>query len=272
MTVRKTWRLAMPMYNVSVQVTHAWEDFLTAVIAGLRIRGWTDAMEIARPPADLTGFWRSPDVLLAQTCGYPYVTQLCEHVRLIATPTFDLPGCNGFNYSSYFVVREDSGITSLEALRGKRAVINQQHSQSGMNALRYAVAPLAYEGRFFGSVQESGAHLTSLEFVRRGDADVAAIDCVTFGLAQRHAPKWVAGIRVLHTSESTPGLPLISSAEVTNQQANDLLDTLKSPELSASGMLKFLGVSGFTQTHPRNYKVIRDQVERAELLGYPQLR
>jgi ABC-type phosphate/phosphonate transport system substrate-binding protein len=156
-------------------------------------------------------------------------------------------------------------------LRGKRAVINQQHSQSGMNALRYAIAPLAHEGRFFGSVQESGAHLASLDFVQRGDADVASIDCVTFGLAQRYAPKWVAGIRVLHTSESTPGLPLISSAAITNNQSKDLFDTLKSLELSAPGMLKFLGLSGFTRTRPGDYKIISDQIECARLLGYPHL-
>lgn len=265
------WRLAMPMYNVSDQVARVWEEFLAAVIAGLRARGWTDAMQIVSPPDDLLEFWRSPDLLLAQTCGYPYATQLAEHVRLIGTPTFDLPGCNGFNYASYFVVRESSGITSLEALRGKRAVINQQHSQSGMNALRYAIAPLALEGHFFGSVQESGAHLASLEFVLRGDADVAAIDCVTFGLAQRYAPKWVAGIRVLHTTESTPGLPLISSAGISNSQANDLLDTLKSLEISAPDVLHFLGLNGFAQTHPSDYKIISEQVERAKRLGYPQL-
>ena len=272
MTVSKTWRLAMPMYNVSTQVARAWEELLIAVIAGLRSRGWTDTMEIVRPPDDLAGFWRSPDVLLTQTCGYPYVTQLSSLVRLIATPTFDLLGCHGFNYASFFVVREDSELTSLEALRGKRAVINQPHSQSGMNALRYAIAPLAHNGQFFGSVQESGAHLASLEFVRRGDADVASIDCVTFGLAQRYAPKWVAGIRVLHTSETTPGLPLISSTAITNEQAEDLFDTLKSLDLTAADVLKFLDLSGFAQVPPGGYKIISDQVSRAELLGYPQLR
>ncbi len=259
------------MYNVSADVSKAWEDFLVAVMAGLRNRGWNNAMEIVRPESDLLDFWQSSNVLLAQTCGYPYVTLLKNKVRLIATPAFDFPGCNGPNYVSFFVVRDDAEFDSLESLRGKCAVINQPHSQSGMNALRDAIAPLAHEGRFFDKVLESGSHLASLNFVQRGDADVAAIDCVTFGLARQYAPKWVEGIRVLGHSKPTPGLPLISSVLVTDEQAGDLRQTLEFLKTSVPELLRKLSVSGFEVVPQSSYGVIGRQAKNAENLGYPNL-
>jgi ABC-type phosphate/phosphonate transport system substrate-binding protein len=268
----KTWRLAMPMYNVSPQVERAWEQLLKCLIAQLQALGWTETMEIVEPRQDLLEFWSSPDVLLAQTCGFPFVTQLIDKVRLIAVPAFDYPGCNGVNYLSYFVVKETSHFHTLESLRGHRAVINQPHSQSGMNALRHAIAPLAIEGCFFKSVHESGSHLASVDWVRRGNADLASIDCVTLGLLQRHAPKWVEGIRVVGASMPTPGLPMIASASITERQGNDLRSALNFLETSVPELLRFLGLNRFETVTQSAYTVISDQVAEARLKGYPILR
>jgi ABC-type phosphate/phosphonate transport system substrate-binding protein len=271
MTGRR-WRLAMPMYNVSPDVAQAWEALLCAVVAGLRRRGWTDEMDIVPAPQDLHTFWRSPDVLLTQTCGYPYVTELSDSVRLIATPRMNWPGCADSRYASFVVVRESAPYQSLADLRDCVAVINQPNSQSGMNALRHALAPLATHGRFFAQVHESGAHLNSLQWVQSGQADVAAVDCVTYGLAQRYAPKWVEGIRVLHVTSLTPGLPLIASNGVTHQQSADLLATLQSLAFDAPKPLEFLQVSGFAAATFDSYHAISEQIQYANNLGYPQLR
>jgi len=50
-----------------------------------------------------------------------------------------------------------------------------------MNVLRREVAPLARERRFFSEAFMSGRHLDSIALIAAGKADVAAIDCVTFG-------------------------------------------------------------------------------------------
>ena len=39
--------------------------------------------------------WLRPDLMFAQTCGYPYVRHLRGKVQLVATPVYDLPGCDG---------------------------------------------------------------------------------------------------------------------------------------------------------------------------------
>ena len=57
-----------------------------------------------------------------------------------------------------------------------------------MSALRALIAPHAASGRFFAEVRVSGAHSASLAMVARGEADVAAIDCVVHALLARHRP------------------------------------------------------------------------------------
>ena len=182
------WRLALPMYNLTPELGRAWESLLLAVMDGLRQRGWSAPMQVAPLPEELFDLWRADDLLLSQTCGYPLVTALADDVQVLAAPAFDLPGCDGASYCSFIVVPQD-GARTLEDLRGKVAAINQGHSQSGMNALRHTLAPLARSGRFLGRVETSGSHLASLALLQSGQADVAAIDCATFGLAQRHAPR-----------------------------------------------------------------------------------
>ena len=133
--------------------------------------------------------WTHPELLLAQTCGFPYVKQLRGKVRLVATPVYGHPGCDGPFKCSFIVVGEDSGARSLEDLRGARAAINEPFSNSGVNLFRAAIAPLARDGRFFSSVIETGGHRNSIAAIIAGKADVAAIDCVTYGNVLRFDPQ-----------------------------------------------------------------------------------
>lgn len=103
----------------------------------------------------------------------------------------------------------------LGGLRGSRCVVNELDSNSGMNLLRAAVAPLANGGRFFGSVAVSGSHLRSVEMVASGEADVASIDCVSFAHFQRLYPSLLSGLRVLGWTASSPSLPYITAHSAT---------------------------------------------------------
>jgi hypothetical protein len=93
--------------------------------------------------------WRSPDLLLSQTCGYPLLRQFTAHLKLLATPVYGAAGCDGPNYRSLILVGADSEARTLEDLRGGICAVNDWDSQSGMNVLRHTIAPLAREGRFF---------------------------------------------------------------------------------------------------------------------------
>lgn len=202
------WKIALPMYNVSSRLQQGYETLLAVLIDDADIQA-----TLAHPAAlgeSLPDFWRRPDLLVSQTCGYPYATQLRGQVQLLATPAYDFPGCEGSDYSSVIVTGARSGIASLEQARGRVAAINDAHSNSGMNALRHAVAPFAKEGEFFNGITWSGSHAASLQLVASGAADIAAIDCVTFGYIAQEYPERLQGISVIDYSASAPGLPLIA--------------------------------------------------------------
>jgi ABC-type phosphate/phosphonate transport system substrate-binding protein len=82
-----------------------------------------------------------------------------------------------------------------------------------MNLLRAALAGIAEGGRpFFSSVILSGSHRCSAELVVNGQADVAAIDCVTLAHLRRLYPTISSGLRVLCWTPASPSLPFITAA------------------------------------------------------------
>ncbi len=261
----------MPMYNVTPDVGAAWEALLGAVVRGLRRCGWTDPMRVVPATGELTALWRAPDLLLSQTCGYPLVTELEHDVQVLAAPEFGLPGCAGVDYRSLIVVRQAGGADSLQQLRGAVAVINQWHSHSGMNALRHTIAPLAREGRFFSRIVVSGSHMASIAAVQQGQADVAAVDCATYGLAMRAAPERLAGVRVLQATAAAPGLPLITSRALRDEQVRQLRGVLLRLHEDAPSLMDTLSVLRLHAMALADYEPIRQQVRDAAQHGYPVL-
>jgi ABC-type phosphate/phosphonate transport system substrate-binding protein len=256
---------ALPMYNVSPALAADWHALLADVL-----RRVEPAAAIVEPD-DLHAFWRRPDLLLAQTCGYPYVLGLNEYVQLIATPEFDAPGCDGANYSSVIVTRSDAPFDTLEACRGARAAFNATDSNSGYNALRHTVAPHARDGRFFGETQETGSHLGSLRAVAGNRADVAAIDCVTMAFARDAYPELTGQLRDIGHTRSSPGLPLIASKHVSPEQADALRAALDDALTADHERARRLKLKGFSHLTPETYDSIRQMENEARVANYARL-
>jgi ABC-type phosphate/phosphonate transport system substrate-binding protein len=246
-------------------------DALWSAIAA-RVPGAPEYLERARALHDI---WTDPDLLLAQTCGYPFVTSLAGKVALLATPRYRAEGCEGILYRSALVVRVEDGAACLEDLRGRRCAVNDAKSQSGMNALRSEVAKLAGgTTRFFADVAITGGHAASVSTVARGDADVAAIDCVTWAHLQRFRPAETRRLRVLGWTGASPGLPLVTSsrtdAEMTRTLVRALNEVAVDPGLAAVRCELLL--DGFDVTPASAYQAILASERQAQQLGYPILR
>jgi ABC-type phosphate/phosphonate transport system substrate-binding protein len=218
--------------------------------------------------------WRSPDLLLSQTCGYPLLKDFTNHLTLLATPIYDTKGCDGPTYRSLIVVRDDSPAENPEDLRGGICAINDWDSQSGMNVLRHTIAPLSREGRFFGEVKVAGKHHLSIAMIAAGEADVAAIDCVTHGLMARHEPESLAGTRVLCQTDSAPALPYVTGiATATDDQRrlrSALHNALADPDLAAARA--DLMINGFADLALDDYGVMLDMETGAAAAGYASLQ
>lgn len=270
------WTTALPMYNVTPHHAALWLALLRdALDAFAKAGGPADVRVLHEPFGDLLALWRRGDLLLSQTCGFPYrMLGLRDAVQLIATPAFDADGCSGAEYRSVLVVSarvHDGGVTTLAACRGLRAACNGADSHSGMNAFRHAVAPHAHDGRFFGSVTSFGSHLNVLRALGAGEADCAAIDCVTFAYVRDALPALLNDVRVIDMTASAPGLPFIASRALGDAQADALRDALASAVKADAARARALRLRSFERLSPCDYDVIQRFAQDAAVHGYPAL-
>ncbi len=252
----------------------AANDALWAALATrLRARGIAGVPDRPDRARALREIWRDERLLLAQTCGYPFVTELRGAVTYVATPCYAAPGCAGAWHRSLVVVAEGSPARDLAALRGARVAVNGFDSNSGMNLLRALVAPLAAGGRFFGEVVVTGAHLASLAAVAGGRADLAAVDCVTHAHARRHRPDLLADTRVLAETGTTPALPLVTCGGAPAGEVAALREALA--EVAADPALERvragLLVAGFRVLPEDAYERVTALEREAASAGYPAL-
>ncbi len=111
-------------------------------------------------------------------------------ITVVGAPAYRVPGCMDSLHRSFIVIRTDSRAQALDDLRATRFAINE------------LFAPLARDGRFFASTVVTGSHAASAMAVAAGEADAAAIDCVTFALLGRYRPA-----AILRTSRHRPDPP-----------------------------------------------------------------
>ncbi len=222
---------------------------------------------------DMEEVWAAPDMLLSQTCGYPMMTELAGRVRFVSTPLYRTPFAKGEGYSSAIIVNATSTSTRVDELRGGIVGVNAWNSNSGMNLLRAALAPLARRERFFSAVRITGSHQESLAAVAAGEVDVAAIDGVTMALTARHRPDLVRGVRVIATTPEAPGLPLITRVDASDETVALLRAALDS--LTGDPTLHHardaIGLEGFVHTGLERYDRILDLERQASDLGYEVL-
>ena len=250
-------RLALPMYDIHHPNTQA----LSAKLAQ-RLQADVEW------PKDLLKHWRASDLLLSQTCGYPLMTQLPE-VQLVGAFTLSAPGCDGARYRSWLVARAEDEDRALADFRGRRAVANSLDSHSGYNALRYLIAPLAQDGRFFSATTLSGSHRQSLADLRAGKADIAAIDCVTWALLRRHAAQELAGLAIIGETPLCPAPPLITAAQTDAQTLATLRDELARLAKEKAARASF--ITGFTVPTREAYQEIVRWEQQAAALGVTAL-
>ncbi len=262
----------LPMYDLPP--LRAATDALWAFVAThLRAAGERDVPDALDRTLGHVASWQHPSLLLGQACEYPLAVRYGAAVQRLATPTYAVPGGGPGRYSSVIVVRRDEQARELGALRGRVCAINERDSNSGMNLLRAAIAPLAGGTCFFAAVIESGAHWSSARLVADGEADVAAIDCVTFAHLAVADPALVGRLRPLGFTPSSPALPFVTAAAtppVTVARLRAALqDAMRSPLLAEAR--RVLCLAGLEPSPEPAYETVRALERAARERGYPVL-
>ena len=168
--------------------------------------------------------------------------------------------------NSVIVVHCDSDIENTSDIAGKRLAYNGPNSQSGFGALAYHLRNMCSDGPLFSERTKSGSHRRSLQLVASGEADIAAIDAVSWALAVRHDAS-ASSLRVLAHTDATPGLPMICA-----RHPEWSIDRMHLAVVEAMAALDIetcdeLLLAGFAQTDLSDYSVIARQQRQTHQLN-----
>ncbi|RVD17482.1 PhnD/SsuA/transferrin family substrate-binding protein, partial [Mesorhizobium sp. M4B.F.Ca.ET.017.02.2.1] len=137
-------------------------------------------------------------------------------------PSYDaVEGGQGELYSSAIVMPADGGQSvaspvdgsasiPLDLIRGKRFAFNNPDSMSGLLGLTRDLDAMGESLDIFASQIQSGGHRSSIVAIAEGRADVAAIDCESWALANRFEPA-ARHVKVVGWTRRRKGLPFITA-------------------------------------------------------------
>lgn len=191
------------------------------------------------PPDELDyhKLWLHPALLFAQTCWGPMELGLSSHVQVVGQPSYDAyEGGQGELYSSALVMRTGDGpearspadgkaVLPLDLIRGKRFTFNSTDSMSGIIGLTRDLQASGESLDIFSSRSASGGHRGSIVAVAEGRADIAAIDCESWALAQRFEPA-ARKVAIVGWTARRKGLPFITARTTPDKTVRAMREAL----------------------------------------------
>lgn len=155
--------------------------------------------------------WLDPGLLLGQTCGLPFACFLQGKVQMLGSPAYAIEGCDPGDYYSLIIAAKNGAIKETDEIREThRFAFNSEGSQSGFRVMGLLLKAQGRPSQWLETGLESGSHRQSVQAVGEGRADFAAIDAVSWRLAQRFEPQ-VRNVAVIGKTALTPGLPMITA-------------------------------------------------------------
>jgi ABC-type phosphate/phosphonate transport system substrate-binding protein len=261
----------LPMYDFPW--TDKANDALWAAMAARLDEAGVEAPKALTRGPDLEAQWRNPRLVFGQTCGYPFMTALKDEVGLIAAPCYAFPGCDEASHRSFLIRRAGDSRRALVEFRGATAGINAHDSNTGMNLFRATLAPFAGGAPFLRAIVVTGSHEASLAAVAEGRADLAAIDCVSYGLLERGRPDLIERVAVVAESPRSPSLPFIAAASIGAQATaavrEALFSALADPNLAEARTA--LGLMGARLVATSDYARVIEIEREAAVAGYSLL-
>lgn len=187
------------------------------------------------PPEDLDlhTLWRHPDLLFGETCWGPLEQGLRPFVQVVAQNSYTgLPGGEGALYRSALITRgkahspapAPSDTPVVPDLAGQRFAFNTLDSRSGYLSVERDLRAQGASMQVFARMTPTGSHLASLHMVAANEADIAAIDCKSWAMAQQHHPHLSAELRIAGWTAPSTGLPFICSVHLPEAVRRNVAD------------------------------------------------
>jgi len=196
---------SLAMYD-RPETASATDRLWQAIRKRLRAAG-IDAPQTLNRTTPFLETWQRDDLVFSQTCGRPFRLLLHDKVTLVGTPDYGHQGCPPGYYRSAFIVRARDPKTAITDFHHARFAYNETLSQSGWAAPQCHVAAQGFQ---FNTTIKTGGHVNSARAVAENEADIAAIDALSWDLIKRYEG-FSLDLRVLGWTSPTPGLPYITS-------------------------------------------------------------
>ncbi len=163
-------------------------------------------------------------------CSKPYALQINQEPRPlngIAVPIMKGDIYQGEPvYYSYLVVPSDHPAASISDLAGAKVAFNEPGSQSGYFSLLWGLEQIGQTADFFGEWVESGAHRNSLQLLKAGEIDAAAIDTTLWDYEIYQDPTIFDYLKIIGNLGPFPAPPLAAHVSLPEHIQADLTDIL----------------------------------------------
>lgn len=209
-----TTRIAnLPMYDWP-EIEHAHDNLWYSIQKKLNSSG-VDAPKLLYRDDDLFSIWQNEEMLIGQTCGWPFANMLGDCCIPIAAINYDIEDCPPGTYNCVYIGQSKKDIRFLKdretLLEAGKIAVNSNISQSGFHVFKEITKLPSDVGVPEDIRLVTGSHRSSIAAVAEGKAQLAAIDTVCFELARAHDPDIVKNVSVLGRSIPKPGPPIVTS-------------------------------------------------------------
>lgn len=220
------------MYDFGAAQPH-WTYIWEKTRDHLRADG-IDAPQKLTRSADPWLDWRDPQLLLSQTCGLPFRTDLHDTLTLVGAPVWSVPDTAEIapgRYHSVILKRADDARQDISAFEGARLAYNDPLSQSGWGLMHQLCLSKDIS---FSACLRTGSHHASAVALAQGRADIAAVDVVSWAHVQRVEP-CCSTLSILTRTTDSPALPFVTAQP---DLADPLFHALKSALMEAPAALR----------------------------------
>ena len=257
---------SFPMYERE-ELKGAHNELWSHILDGFEVRNFTQPKKIILGDEG-TKVWNKPNLILSQTCSYPFRTNLKGKVAYVGTPVYDLKDCPPGYYRSVFITSHSNSNHKPTDFINSTFAINSYNSQSGY------VAACEYFREYNLSLINTyvtGSHFSSALSVYEGLSDIACLDEVSWKIIKKF-DKFSSNLSEIGWTYPTPALPIIT---VKHRNRVDVVYDIMNNAIKnlSTHNAKMLFLKGFTWINPERYFSIQTpkDLQRAETLNSPMV-
>ncbi|OEH86687.1 hypothetical protein BHU72_10245 [Desulfuribacillus stibiiarsenatis] len=205
------------------------------------------------------------EVDLAFICTLSYV----EAERTFGARLVSVPQVQGSAvYRSIVITRKNSGIETLEDLRGKRFAFTDPMSFSGRAAMIGELANIGEKPeKYFSSIIYTYSHDNSVKAVLDGIVDSACIDHMVYDYHAFLYPEITNQLQIIHSSPEVGNPPVVVGVNTSDEEFQMLRRLLLNMHNDEKGKiaLQSLLFERFVMADDMTYDYIRDLLNKTEI-------